>query len=236
MKRLTERLCILALLCLGLFSCTDKSKVADNDAEEYALSDTVWYDSLMVIKDKLTGRYGLANSDGHWLIEPDYTQVERVWSHWAVCKDDTLWGLYDNNYKKILDCDYLGFDDVIGSADIMVFHRDYRFRKHNSKGECLNYNQYYLTTTDPLYYERREEGQDTLVTVEAECCQYVVSHHAGTSFGLMNKQGEYVTPACYNSIKAIAANMFLCSKPNNSTFADCQYLIDDKGRELSAIR
>ena len=173
------------------------------------------------------GRVGLINKQGEWMIEPIYSSVNyNNHGFWIAMDTAGHYGLLDLDGGLMLpfDFDYIhsySYDDYIYARRIDHVDQIYDFT-----GILVNACSY--DDIEQMYYEGDEfEYQDYLEDyarkpISASCKKYITSDD---HCGLMDKDGNIITPPSYSDIKAISKDRYYCESEVGSV------ILDDKGRE-----
>ena len=173
------------------------------------------------------GRVGLINKQGEWMIEPIYSSINyNNHGFWIAMDTAGHYGLLDLDGELMLpfDFDYIysySYDDYIYARRIDHIDQVYDFA-----GNLVNACSY--DDIEQMYYEGDEfVYQDYLEgyarkPISASCKKYITSDY---HYGLMDKDGNIITPPLYSDIKAISKDRYYCESEVGSV------ILDDKGRE-----
>ena len=121
--------------------------------------------------------------------------------------------------------DYLGMVDGKPSrAKPLILYRNgikQRYYALDKEGNVVNSCDY--TEIEKMEYVTDEYDEDgNLKNASANCLKY---RSADWHYGLMDRNGNIITPPLYDDITAIAVNLYHCEGEEGSV------LLDDKGRE-----
>ncbi len=121
----------------------------------------------------------------------------------------------------------------ISDSVIEVRHADHIARRYDFNGNVVVdfvidevWNMHYETTELLKDVDCDDENLTNKVYGVANCQQYMVRSGTWTPdyYGLLNRNGEVVTPPIYTDITAISKNRYLCQPQG--------VIIDDNGNEV----
>ena len=169
-------------------------------------------------------RIGLVDKQGRWVVNPAYKEIDYMKEgFWLVY--DSVWnkGLLYADGREFLPCKYkeLTIDD-----NVFVTGKDHLDQVYDFEGNLVNacnFQQIELMSFegDEYVYNSYFEGYERK-TGSANLRRYMSSDYY---YGLIDKDGNIVTPPSYSSIEAIAADRYHCEGPKGAV------ILDDKGRE-----
>lgn len=169
-------------------------------------------------------RIGLIDKQGQWVVEPSYKELNyKEPGFWLVY--DSVWtqGLLFADGHQFLPCVY---KNIAIDGNIFVTGMDHLDQVYDFKGNLVNvcnYNEIELMSFegDEFVYNSYYEGYERK-TEPANLRRYMSSDY---HYGLIDKDGNVITPPSYSSIRAIAVNRYYCDGPQGAV------ILDDKGRE-----
>ena len=184
--------------------------------------DYCFHNGLCIMYDE-NGRFGLIDKQGEWVVEPQYYEIAYdTKGFWLVQDRDGNYGLLDAKGQMMLPVEY---------GNITVHHRDSCiFTRHlNHVNQVLDFEGNVLNSCNYMSVEMLEynngeyDDEGNLKTYPANCKEYITTkwYH-----GLMDKQGNIITPPIYSRIEAISANRYHCDWAYGSV------ILDDQGREV----
>ena len=184
--------------------------------------DYCFHNGLCIMYDE-NGRFGLIDKQGEWVVEPQYYEIAYdTKGFWLVQDRDWNYGLLDAKGQMMLPVEY---------GNITVHHRDSCiFTRHlNHVNQVLDFEGNVLNSCNYMSVEMLEynngeyDDEGNLKTYPANCKEYITTkwYH-----GLMDKQGNIITPPIYSRIEAISANRYHCDWAYGSV------ILDDQGREV----
>lgn len=176
------------------------------------------------------GRIGFIDKQGDWVIEP----VLRYVNHddngfWIGYDSDDNYGVYTEGGDILLpfEFDYIRIDysdDYIKARTLDHVDQVYDFEGHLVNACSFDQISKLEFESDEFEYQTYLE-EYVRKTVPANCMSYMSSDY---HYGLMDKNGNIITPPLYDDIDAIAKDRYFCSSDKGSV------ILDDKGRECGA--
>ena len=167
------------------------------------------------------GRMGLIGRDGEWKVSPDYSYIRyESKGFWLIQDTEGHQGLLHANGEPFLPCEYKEVT-VRDTEYISVWLQNHTSMLLDMEGNVVNSCDY--TNIEKMEYitdEYDEYGE--LKEATAHCLKY---RSADWHYGLMDRNGNIITPPLYDDIAAIAVNLYHCEGEEGSV------LLDDKGRE-----
>ena len=173
------------------------------------------------------GKSGLINKKGEWVVAPIYNYVEHK-SHglWWVWDAEGNEGLLDRDGKVFLPMEFseLRFSD--DDKYIYALNLNHRDQVYDIEGNLVNSCSF--EDTELMEYEGDEyEYSDVYETkvrksVAAGLMRYYTSDE---HYGLIDREGNIITPPLYTYIKAIGPDRYQCDGPEGTV------ILDGKGRE-----
>lgn len=184
--------------------------------------DYCFHNGLCIMYDE-NGCFGLIDKQGEWVVEPEYYWISYDYEgFWLVQDSDYNYGLLDAKGRMMLPVEYDNISVYHGDSCIHVRHLNHINQVLDFEGNVLNSCDYMSIAT--LEYSNGEYDEDGgLKTYPANCMEYITEEMYR---GLMDKQGNIITPPIYKSINAISANRYHCDGPEGSV------ILDDKGNEV----
>lgn len=184
------------------------------------IDDYCFHHGLCLMSDG-NGHMGLIGYDGEWKLAPDYDYIRyESKGYWLIQDADGHQGLLYADGTPFLPCEY---------NQVTVRNTDYisvRLPNHldmllDSEGKVVNSCDY--RDIDKMEYITDEYDEyGALKSATAHCLKYRSSDY---TYGLMDRNGNVITPPLYDCITAISASLYLCEGDEGSV------LLDDKGRE-----
>lgn len=183
----------------------------------------VFHDNCCVVSNKQRDRVGLMNRNGQWLLDPIYETITRR---------DSFWIVNDGESEAVLNWDlqpvipFTKGDVSIYDDAIHVTLADHSLRKYDLEGNLIE--DFYICDVQRMTYdspevrdvlptEYDEEGKlvyelinrsPLFVQKTARCMRYEAEIGY---YGLMSPEGKVLTPPSYTRIKAIRADLYLCT-------------------------
>ena len=170
-------------------------------------------------------RIGLIDKQGNWVVNPVYYQMAYdTRGFWLVQDLERNYGLLDAKGQIFLPIEYKSIGFHPEDSCIYVQRFDHLDQVLNFECNILNPCNYQKIekmeyTTD----EYNEYGDLKLAT--SNCMKYSTIYGY---FGLMDKNGNIITPPSYSRINAIGPDRYHCDGPNGSV------ILDSKGNECGA--
>lgn len=169
-------------------------------------------------------RIGLTDKHGHWVVDPEYKQIDHLSQGlWKVWDKYGCEGLLNADGNEILPCRYFNIevDDCV-----TLITDDHREQIYDLRGVLINPCVYQEVI--PMEYDTDQfEASDYYDVYNrkpgaAHLMKYLTSEHR---FGLIDKDGNILTPPLYDCIYAIAADRYVCEDEHGAV------ILDDKGLE-----
>lgn len=158
--------------------------------------------------------YGVIDTNGNWVLEPVYTDVQNLGNGlWAI-EQSGLYGLYNILEKKyVLPCEYLFID--MQDSEYVVQKQDYSMERLDTALNTVH--SFVYTSLSDLYYDTGtfdETGNE--IQARATCKAYEVQPDWNKSArcGLLGDNGKPVTKPLYSHIQAIGKDLYSCSQGN----------------------
>lgn len=199
-----------------------KGKLAFEKAFPYTqcIDDYCFHHGLCLMSDG-NGHMGLIGRDGEWKLAPDYDFVcYESKGYWLIQDADGRQGLLYADGTPFLPCEY---DEITvrNTGYISVRTQDHMDILFDGEGNVVNPCDYReIEQLEYLTDEYDEEGLRKSAT--AHCMTYRSSDY---HYGLMDGNGNMLTPPLYDQITAVSAGLYHCEGDEGSV------LLDDKGRE-----
>lgn len=174
-------------------------------------------------------RIGLIDKQGQWVIEPKFKEINYMEKgFWLVY--DSVWnkGLLYHDGREFLPCEY---EEIKVYQNIFVRNKEHLDQVYDYEGHIINACDFSNVETMEFesdefirnnYYEIYERKTEV-----AHLRKYTSSDYY---YGLMDKDGNPITPPYYGDIRAIAADRYLCEGPKGTV------ILDDNGRECKASK
>ena len=163
---------------------------------------------------------GLIDKQGNWTVEPQYFIMNYdTKGFWLVQDNDEHYGLLDAQGKELLPIEYDGITIFHDDSCIYVRGLDHINRVLDYDCNVLNPCNYVeverVTYPTDEYDDYGEEK-----TLSTHCLSYRTTDWY---YGLMDLNGNILTPSIYSDITGISPNRFHCTGPTGSV------VLDDKG-------
>ena len=173
------------------------------------------------------GHIGFINKQGEWVIEPYLSYVNHE-NHgfWTGYDSDDNHGVLKENGDILLPFEfaYIRFD----------YHGEYIYvRRLNHTDQVYDFDGHLVNACSFEQIDKMEYESDEMVyqsymdeyirkTLPANCMKYMSSDY---QYGLMDKNGNILTPPLYDNIRAIAKDRYFCESDRGSV------ILNDKGQE-----
>ncbi len=186
----------------------DKDFTVMGDEPIYAFKD-----GYCEMKNSLDGKSGLIDRQGNWALLPEYDWVGNSYGLWKVRKDDSF-GLFSAEMDTMFSADKVNISIV---EDIIeVRYKNHTAKRFDHEGNVLV--DFVIDEISTMRYETMElrpcessEGYDEyMIHAVADCQMYMVRCDYTEYYGLMDRRGRRVTLPDYESIEAIAKDLYLC--------------------------
>ena len=167
-------------------------------------------------------RIGLIDKQGNWVVSPEYYQMAYdTKGFWLVQDREWNYGLLDARGQMLLPIEY---DHIaIRHVDSCIFVHRLDHLHQVLDFECNVINLCNFTEVEKLVYSTDEYDEDGfLKSATAKCMAYRTTD---SYYGLMDKDGNIITPPSYSSIEAIGPDRYHCDGPKGSV------ILDSKGNE-----
>ena len=189
--------------------------------------DSYCFHNGMCAMTNREGRIGLINKQGEWTIAPSYSSItyndhgywiaiDTLGHYGAFNLDGAVMLPFEFNHMRSNDYDNYIYARRLNHTD-QVF--DFKGSLVNACSfesvECLEYE------SDEFGYPDYMEGYERK-PLSANCKTYMSSDY---HYGLMDKDGNIITPPLYDNIIAIAKDRYFCEGDEGSV------ILDDKGKE-----
>lgn len=165
---------------------------------------------------------GLIDKQGNWVVTPEYyTMVYDTKGFWLVQDGEKNYGLLDANGQMLLPIEY---DDItIHHEDSCIFVRCLDNINQVLDFECNIINPCNFDEVEKMEYPTDEYDEEGILkTATANCLRYRTDD---MNYGLMDRNGNIITPPSYSSIKAIGHDRYHCEGAYGSV------ILDSKGNE-----
>ena len=166
-------------------------------------------------------RMGLIGRDGEWRVKPEYSHIHyESKGFWLIQDTEGHQGLLHADGEPFLPCEYE--EVTVRDTDyISVWLQNHTGMLLDMKGNVVNSCDY--TNIEKMEYITDEYDEDgNLKNATAHCLKY---RSADWHYGLMDRNGNIITPPLYDHITAIAVGLYHCEGEEGSV------LLDDKGKE-----
>ena len=183
--------------------------------------DYCFHNGLCIMFDD-NGRFGLIDKQGNWVVSPEYYEMSYdTKGFWLVQDSDWNYGLLDSEGEMLLPIEYDNITINHRDSCISVHRLDHLDQILDFEGNILNSCDFW--EVDKLEYTTDEYDDDGILkSATARCLKYRTSDWY---YGLMDKDGNIITPPSYSSIEAIGPDRYHCDGPNGAV------ILDSKGNE-----
>jgi hypothetical protein len=167
-------------------------------------------------------RIGLIDKQGNWAVSPEYYEMAYdTKGFWLVQDRDWNYGLLDAKGQMLLPVEY-DYINIDHKDSCIYVRRYYRLSQVlDFDGNVINSCNFKgVEIMEYVTGEFDEEG--ALKSATANCLKY---YTYDWFYGLMDKDGNIITPPLYSSITAIGPDRYHCDGPNGSV------ILDSKGKE-----
>ena len=199
-----------------------QGKLAIDKAFPYSpcIDDYCFHNGLCLMSDD-NGKEGLINRKGEWSVEPEYLDIHyESRGYWKLEDAEGHQGLLRANGEPFLPCEYDRVT-VRNTGYISVRLMNHLDMVLDGEGNVVNSCDY--RKIEKLEYLTDEYDEDGIrKSGTAHCMTYRSSDY---HYGLMDRNGNVITPPLYDRITAISASLYLCEGDEGSV------LLDDKGRD-----
>lgn len=167
-------------------------------------------------------RIGLIDKQGNWVVEPEYYQMSYdTKGFWLVQDREWNYGLLDAKGQLLLPIEYK--DIAIHDEDCCIYVCRLDHLDQVLDFNCNVINPCNFNDAEKMYYETGEFDKDgELEYASANNLKYRTSEWY---YGLMDRNGNIVTPPSYSHIEAIGSNRYQCVGSHGTV------ILDDKGNE-----
>lgn len=165
------------------------------------------------MKNSLDGKNGLIDRQGNWALLPEYDWVGNSYGLWKVRKDDSF-GLFSAEMDTMFSADKVEISIV---EDIIeVRYKNHTAKRFDHEGNLLvdfvidEISTIRYETMELRSCESSEEYDEYMIHDVADCQVYMVRCDYTEYYGLMDRRGRRITSPDYESIEAIAKDLYLC--------------------------
>ena len=184
------------------------------------IDDYCFHNGLCLMSSD-NGRMGLVGRNGEWKVNPDYSYIRyESKGFWLIQDTEGHQGLLRADGEPFLPCEYE--EVTVRDTDyISVWLLNHTGMLLDMEGNVVNSCDY--ADIDKMEYVTDEYDEDgNLKNATAHCLKY---RSADWHYGLMDRNGNIITPPLYDCITAIATGLYHCEGDEGSV------ILDDKGRE-----
>ena len=165
---------------------------------------------------------GLIDKQGSWVVSPEYYEMAYdTKGFWLVQARDWNYGLLDAKGQMLLPVEY---DNItVHHEDSCIFVRRLDHLNQVLDFECNIINPCNFVEVEKMEYSTDEYDEEGVMkSATAKCLRY---RTIDWNYGLMDKNGNMITPPSYSSIVSIGYDRYHCDGPNGSV------ILDSKGNE-----
>ena len=162
-------------------------------------------------------RIGLIDKQGNWVVNPEYYEMAYdTKGFWLVQDRDWNYGLLDAKGQMLLPIEY---DNItVHYEDSCIFVRRFDNLNQVLDFECKIINPCNFDEVEKMEYSTDEYDEDGMMkSATANCLRY---RTADWSYGVMDRNGNIITPPSYSSIEAIGPDRYHCDGSNGSVILD----------------
>ena len=205
-----------------LYFIDHKGSLAINKTFPYTpcIDDYCFHNGLCLMSSD-NGRMGLVGRNGEWKVNPDYSYIRyESKGFWLIQDTKGHQGLLRADGEPFLPCEYE--EVTVRDTDyISVWLLNHTGMLLDMEGNVVNSCDY--ADIDKMEYVTDDYDEDgNLKNATAHCLKY---RSADWHYGLMDRNGNIITPPLYDCITAIATGLYHCEGDEGSV------ILDDKGRE-----
>ena len=167
-------------------------------------------------------RIGLIDKQGNWVVDPVYYQMAYdTKGFWLVQDREWNYGLLDVKGQMLLPIEY---DNItVHHEDSCIFVRRLDHLNQVLDFECNIINPCNFDEVEKIEYSTDEYDEEGIMkSATANCLRY---RTIDWYYGLMDRNGNMITPPSYSSITAIGPDRYHCDGPKGSV------ILDSKGNE-----
>lgn len=188
----------------------------------------VFKDGYCLVSKRNDEKMGLIDLEGNWALSPQYDMIMNTCGFWLL-RDNGREGLLSANLDTICSVSY---PSIFVNDDYIALHTNDKTVTH------IDYDGYVIeenVVDDVMLLEY--DGEELLQGVDedgdfyeynkkciAKCRMYQVNWNGEYLYGLMDTNGDRITPAIYDDIEAIENDLYLCY-PHG-------YIINGKGQRV----
>ena len=201
----------------------DPDIIHKDDGEGY-----VFHNKHLVAYNYRNDAYGLLDTQGNWVLKPEYTNIEFTGDSWLISNTEGM-SVIDSELKTIIP--FVNGRIWVSSNSISVILDNHVLQTYSSKGEliedfCIRCVEMLTYETDELRYcvtknynddgtltSEEEDSEPTHVRKTAKCRSYQSEYGW---YGLITAEGKIITMPCFSSIEAIGYDLYLCKYANDS--------------------
>lgn len=167
-----------------------------------------------------TGRYGLIDTRGAWILPPTYTEIGLPHSDgFRIVVNGNRYGLLAPDFTLSIPLEY---DNIDFSQDgHSVFASKDGFCKRLSfDGKVLN--DCVISDTFPLYYSAYDPKVGETISVLSQ--KFLKYQAGGSRYGILNlESGEVILPALYDDLRLLSPDLIIASlQPRRQIVFDAQ--------------
>lgn len=199
----------------------------------YAGSGYAFRQGYCIVWDPASGKAGLIDRTGDWVLEPEYDYIVNIEGFWCVGSEER-YGLYTAALEPMFPVENTNISIYDGT--ITVRHADHIARQYDYAGRLIN--PFLIDGIESMTYESGEmrtsspdceDGcSEEIVSGIANRLRYCISSenwHTPDYYGLLGRDGKIITQPLYTSIEAIAPDRYFC-EPGG-------VIIDDRGQSVN---
>lgn len=185
------------------------------------IDEYCFHNGLCLMSDD-NGKKGLIDKQGNWAVEPEYSEIlYEPRGFWLIQDRELNYGLLNAKGEMLLPVMYERI--IVHQRDSCIYVRGRDYLEQVLDYECNIINPCDFEEVEKLeYYTDEYDEYYNLRSATANCLRYVTSDE---NYGLMDRNGNIITPPSYFSITAIGPDRYLCNGTHGSV------ILDSKGKE-----
>ena len=184
--------------------------------------DLVYHGGAAPVPDS-TGRYGIIDREGNWLVAPAFSEIWPVHGNgWRIVRDGGSYGLMAADLTLSLPVAYSYIEYAADGESVFAF-KDGLCQRLSFDGTVLN--GCVITDTSDLCYEAYNEelGETRFVTSDQ-----FAAFRVGGRYGILSlKDGSVIIPALYEEVEMVSPSLFAANLEY-----DRQILFDSRGKRI----
>lgn len=184
--------------------------------EGWEVRPVVGVESILPGRDGLypasrAGKFGFVDTQGKWLISPEFDEVRPFFQDMAAVRVGGLWGFVDRDGLVVISPQFDSVSDFKRSIAIVKSQGKHQLidKAGNNllPNACdrisLSADDYFITELDKKFGLVAPDGKEIVEPKFEELRREELDRilvRLGDKYGILNEQGEYVLPVYYKSI------------------------------------